>query len=352
MCTRVFFCRSFTLATLDDDLYGTRAVENQVKTLSARKVDREGHTADVIADELFKITLGIRFRRRGEGQHENVQKLLTHMLEGRTGQSLCGFTITADCGYGSLKLIEELNKQGVSAIFVMPGHVLRCHPFVGLSYLSSGTADDCEEGQLQDSNMAGEGDGSAFDGSILDRPEAFVIKDDASCGPDVVAAVKKLRTPDGETRSRRQVVAIAVRERPTTKFCKAIRFLYSVPPHISSAVDTWLAVPKSETTSHLLFNDRSEHGEVEASAISSDEKKASIESFLLQHCNVKTIGQRCADWFLLRQFRVTGTSAGQLLLSDSSITEQLGISSAEEIEPALEDDKANPTAALKKTIAS
>lgn len=51
--------------TLEDDLYGTGASDNQVKTLSARKADNNGHRADVICDALFWVTLGIRFRRRG-----------------------------------------------------------------------------------------------------------------------------------------------------------------------------------------------------------------------------------------------------------------------------------------------
>ena len=200
--------------------------------------------------------------------------------------------------------------------------------------------------------MAREGDRSASEGVILDRPEALVINDDASCGSDVLSAAKTLRAGDGEARSTRQVVATAMKKRPTRKFCKLIRFLYSVPPHISSAVETWIAVPKSKLTSNLLFDNRSEGGMVVASVISSHEKKAFMESFLLQNCNVKTIGQRCADWFLLRQFRVTGTSAGQLLLLDSSTTEMLGINTAEEIEPALDDDSVNPTAVLNKMIAS
>jgi hypothetical protein len=32
------------------------ATDNQVKTLSARNADREGHCADAIADALFRIT--------------------------------------------------------------------------------------------------------------------------------------------------------------------------------------------------------------------------------------------------------------------------------------------------------
>jgi hypothetical protein len=40
---KVFLAPNHTFATLDDDLCGTRAAENQVKTLSSRKADREGH---------------------------------------------------------------------------------------------------------------------------------------------------------------------------------------------------------------------------------------------------------------------------------------------------------------------
>ena len=65
----------YTFATLDDDLYGTRARDNHVKTLSARKADREGHTANAVADALFRVTLMVRFRRRGEWQSTNVSKL-------------------------------------------------------------------------------------------------------------------------------------------------------------------------------------------------------------------------------------------------------------------------------------
>ena len=54
-----------TLATLDDDLYGTRAGDNQVKSINSRKADQERHTADSIADAFFRITLMVRFRRRG-----------------------------------------------------------------------------------------------------------------------------------------------------------------------------------------------------------------------------------------------------------------------------------------------
>lgn len=93
----MFVSPTHTLATLDDDLYGTRASNNQVETISSRKADREGHTADAIADELFRITLMVRFRRRGVSQSSNVSSLLDAVLEGRGEHSLHGFIVTADC---------------------------------------------------------------------------------------------------------------------------------------------------------------------------------------------------------------------------------------------------------------
>ena len=97
-----------TLATLDDDLYRTRASNNQVKTISSRKADREGHTADAIADALFRITSMMRFRRRGVSQSSNVSSLLDAVLEGGGEHSLHGFIVTADRGYGKLEIIQEL----------------------------------------------------------------------------------------------------------------------------------------------------------------------------------------------------------------------------------------------------
>ena len=57
---RLLYVPNSQFITLDDDLLGTRSKDNQVKCLSARKADREGHSADVIADGIFRITLDAR----------------------------------------------------------------------------------------------------------------------------------------------------------------------------------------------------------------------------------------------------------------------------------------------------
>ena len=73
---KVFVTPVHMFATLDEDLYETRASDNQVKSISKRKADREGQTADAIADVLFPATLAVRFRRRGWKQSDNFQQLI------------------------------------------------------------------------------------------------------------------------------------------------------------------------------------------------------------------------------------------------------------------------------------
>lgn len=60
---------------LDDELNGTKAAENQVKKIFGRKSDREGHSADLMADALVRILFAQRHRYRERPQLEAVRKL-------------------------------------------------------------------------------------------------------------------------------------------------------------------------------------------------------------------------------------------------------------------------------------
>jgi hypothetical protein len=60
-----------------------------------------------------------------------------------------------------------------------------------------------------------------------------------------------------------------------------------------------------------------------------------VEMHILENCNVLTVGQRCDDWFVLRQFRITGTKAGKILMASESVRAWLGLqSSAHVSEPS------------------
>ena len=41
------------VATLDDEMFGCHAKDNQVKMLNNQKADAEGYTADVLAEVFF-----------------------------------------------------------------------------------------------------------------------------------------------------------------------------------------------------------------------------------------------------------------------------------------------------------
>lgn len=137
---KVFLNPVYMFCTLNNDLY-VRAKDNQVKSLSARRADREWYTADAIASSPFRTTLMVRFRRREEKQTQNVQHLIECALEGLDEQSLHGILLTANRGYRNISLICSFLPHSIGSIFIMPGHILGCYPFLGNSFMTFGTDD-------------------------------------------------------------------------------------------------------------------------------------------------------------------------------------------------------------------
>ena len=159
----VFFIPNFLTATLDDELFGTRSKSNPCKMLSSKKACHEGHCSDVITENHFSIPLRISFRRRGEKQMTTVYKLIQAFMNGRGEKSMRGMRITADRGYRSVFLGTVFAYFGVSSSFVIPQHLKRCHPFVGLSFLKmSGreredfAKDSDEDSEIEEDHMVNE----------------------------------------------------------------------------------------------------------------------------------------------------------------------------------------------------
>lgn len=364
---KICFTPLYQMATLDDDLFGTRAADNQVKMLSNRKADREGHSADAVADALFRIVLALRFRRRAEPQHVSVRKLIDSLMDGRGEKSITGCIVTADRGYGNERFMKILMEQGLGSIFVMPDHILGCHPFVGKSFLNplrgdleadanhdtnivsdptqsgdAGTETPMtgrqEDGQRsQDVNddsfqsLARVSDGMSgmrVDGRELirtpnERRKKFIIDDHPDLGPEVFVATKSV---PGVTQQmgHNKLVAIAVRERGTSKFSRILRFMHSIPQSIQESINTWIAVPKANLSlNNTLFSGKVVGGNHLVRV------REVIESKLKSYTVPLTLGQRCADWFVLRQFRVTGTMAGSILLNNEEVNVYLGTTNGE-----------------------
>lgn len=184
----MFFIPNFLFSRLDDDLYGTRAKDNQVKTLSSRKADEEGHVADAIADALFRITLCLRFRRRGESQSANVEKLINDL----------NAVTDAD---------EELSTENARNN-------------------SPATSDALPA--------------SVTPESVFDRPKKFVIDDGPDGGRKVFSAKKtfEVKRTDGKI-TRDTVTAVAVKEQGTLRrvLLNIRRYFgfYFLSPQISNA---------------------------------------------------------------------------------------------------------------------
>ena len=251
------------------------------------------------------------------------------VLEGRGEQSLTGVTITADRGYAKQEVLCMLSNKGLISMFVMPEHLLRCHPFVGSSFLMPAREDDNEqpfgddfeadtvppspsagsggiptqseatrlneqEAAVLSQNASSQGEEpcaglplmrhAGVCEEYLDRRKTFIIDDAPSTGPAVFSASKRL---DG---TRSYMSAVAVRKRGTEKFAKILRFLFDVPQVMGKQLNAWIAVPKLERYEQYLFS-----GLASGSLSASMSTKRIIEDAIAQKCSVLSIGQRCAD---------------------------------------------------------
>ena len=110
-----------------------------------------------------------------------------------------------------------------------------------------------------------------------------------------------------------------MRERGTDKYSTNLRFIYNVPTAMKEKSNSWVAVPKHEDLRSTLFNKRTDTGHVLRLSTDSMEHNEKMERHMFSSCTVLIEDQRCADWFLLRQFQITGTNGGKILMSDGHV---------------------------------
>lgn len=121
---------------------------------------------------------------------------------------------------------------------------------------------------------------------------------------------------------------VDVRERGKTKYSEVISLFSAVPPMMSNAIETWIAVPHFNADDLRLFftplpvDESNQIDENETIDL-----RSQIEERLKSVCSVLTQRQRCADWFILRKFRMTGKIVGIVLLSSQMSGRHLGIES-------------------------
>ena len=140
----------------------------------------------------------------------------------------------------------------------------------------------------------------------MDIFKNWVFDEEDYLGADTRTAFKTL--PNGT-----RIYASVAREIFDKKAeLKTLRFFYSGPPGhvVGSFGSKWIAIKKTEAVpSNTLF-----HGEKRS------DRQVSVENLLSLHCSPLTCGQRCADWFLMRSFRVTGTMAASVSRTDNDLS--------------------------------
>lgn len=67
----------------------------------------------------------------------------------------------------------------------------------------------------------------------------------------------------------------------------------------------------------------------------------------MEHSIPLTIGQRCADWFVLRRFRITGTIASLLMASNPRLSEILSTRDLNQ-----EEERPDSSGLMSKLVAS
>jgi hypothetical protein len=88
--------------------------------------------------------------------------------------------------------------------------------------------------------------------------------------------------------------------------------LYCMLPALDSLPNSWLDVPRGGMSMTTLFS------QVEREPGNVGLKWMDGQS-LHRTCRALTLGQRCADWFVLRQFRITGTNASNTLMKVNTV---------------------------------
>eukprot|EP00737_Agarophyton_chilense_P003620 gb/GEZJ01004291.1/.p1 GENE.gb/GEZJ01004291.1/~~gb/GEZJ01004291.1/.p1 ORF type:complete len:189 (-),score=19.47 gb/GEZJ01004291.1/:1642-2208(-) len=132
-----------------------------MKTVSSQRADREGPSADGLADALFRVVMALKFERRAEKHVESFRKLLQIFFNGRGEGAMSSLILSADRGYGKELFMSLFVEARVESVFVMSDHLLKVYLFVALSYLNPGKMD--EDVKMSESSIGKAQNGASGD---------------------------------------------------------------------------------------------------------------------------------------------------------------------------------------------
>ena len=273
--------RSDAHLVIDDELIGSWLKDVESKSLSNRKAGKEGPTADCIACSFTSVLFGVRLRVRGEKLVNNIHSLIDTLPKITTSDE--NIRLSFDRGYGTMQFIEDTSakRYRISTIATTIGSR---HPFLFAKEMEKYISNRLSYGENKEEVM-----------KKVDLFKGWVGDADEMTGSKIRIAWKQLN--DGS-----YVYAYAMNELfdPTTED-KLLRFFSTGGDNHEEHNYCWVAIPNVGCIDcYTLFGN-----------VGDDEKRKRIEELLLESCHPLTLGQRCADWFLMK-ILISGTLAGKM----------------------------------------
>jgi hypothetical protein len=268
---------------VDDELISSRANDVELKTVSSRKSGKDGPVSDCLSNSLSNVMFDMCLRTKGISQEENVDRLLDTI--GASSSVTNNLTVAFDRGYGKFSRVESVAKRNLNILTIANVFGAR-HPFIS-----------SEQWEPVSKRWAAKGVPASEINQRKDLCKAFMLDENSMLGAEVRIAKRSVRG--------KEVFAVAVRDIfDRNAACKDIKFFVTTitKPRVTAPY-TFVAVPKTgRLCPNILFSDTRDVSD----------KRKMVEQLLLTNCVPLTIGQRCADWFLLRGQLLSGTIAGKL----------------------------------------
>ena len=274
-------CRKNGNIVIDDELIGSRAKDVETKALSHRKAGKEGPATDAIACSFTSVLFGMRLRIRGEKLEDNVHALIDTIPKITSDDE--HIRLTFDRGYGTMRFIRNttLKKFEISTIATTVGSR---HPF-----LTKKESDKF----LEDCKARGD--------SVEEIVEKYKLYESWICDADEMYG-SRIRTAKKDLGNGKTVYAYAINELfdPSTEE-KLLRFFRTEAVEEEN-IHTFVAVPRDGEVDELtLFG-----------GVGDSEHRLNVEDKIQTYCHPLTLGQKCADWFLMKCL-ISGTIAGKIV---------------------------------------
>lgn len=122
------------------------------------------------------------------------------------------------------------------------------------------------------------------------------------------AVLMAVRIDSARTLFKQEETAVQIPNRE--KNSMELRCYHDLPSQLAKRLCVWLASPKPTDRTYFLFV---------ADLNDGDDFKKSFEASLLERCVPLTLDQIWADWFILRQFRLTASSSLRILLPSPQV---------------------------------